>query len=160
MTRIFGSDGLLGRALLRRLPYALGMTRQHYDLATSDPKTIPDCSLAYLCAGTKGFKECEGNTEVFRADVDGNIRLAKHLLRMRAFVVFISTEGVEWGSNLSYAKNRMLVEMALVMQDNVAIVRPGKFHDANVNDLADFCAQIGELKLEGVHYWRPDERSV
>ena len=113
----------------------------------------PYFESAYLCAGTKGYAENEGNRESFRADVDGNISLAKMLLRAGSFVVFISTDGVEWGAHTAYARNRLLVELALVMQPNVAIVRPAKFSKETVGPLADLCVRIGSKKIDGVHYW-------
>ena len=158
-TLIIGSDGILGSALLAAIPGAIGTTRRvpclspkvHFDLADFDPP--PPCDLAYLCAGTKGFAETEGNRPAFRADVDGNIRAAKHLLRTGAFVVFISTDAADWGAHTAYARNRLLVEIALVMQPNVAIIRPKKFDHANVAGLVDLCIHVGASKHEGLHFW-------
>lgn len=158
MTLIIGSDGLLGSTLLARLD-AIGTTRRSdingrptFSL-DDDPAILPACSVAYLCAGTKGFRECEGNEAAFRSDVDGNIRIAKHLLRHGTFVVFISAEGVQWASQYDYCRNRLLVEMALIMHPNAAIIRPGKFTAENVSGLADLCAKVGTERLDGLHRW-------
>lgn len=150
MNLVVGATGTLGYRLMQRNGYEAYPTRLENEGYAFGYET------AYLCAGTKGYAECEGNREAFRADVDGNIRLAKHLLRQGTFVVFVSTDGVEWGAHTAYARNRLLVEMALVMQPNVAIVRPSKFDKQTVGPLADLCIAVGEGRKEGLHYWRPN----
>lgn len=160
MNLVVGSDGVLGTALMRilpdvkgtsRKPTALTLGRVWFDLGF-DADLLPQCDVAYLCAGTKGFVNCEGNHAAFRSDVDGNIRVVKYLLKLGAFVVFISSDAVEW-SNSGYGRNRAYVEMAIVMIPNVAIIRPSGFGEHNVENLAKLCAEVGEKKLEGVHYW-------
>jgi len=160
MNLVIGSDGLLGRTLLALLPAAVGTTRRRddetrrvlFDL-TDDPRILPPCEIAYLCAGTKGFRENEGNEAAFKADVDGNIRIASYLLRRGTFVVFVSAEGVQWAGHTAYCRNRLLVEMALIMQPNVAIVRPGRFAGGNVAALAKLCVDVGLNRSEGLHRW-------
>ena len=152
MILITGGTGILGSALKERIPDAYAPTREEFSLKVTYERA-PRFDAAYLCAGTKGYAENEGNRESFRADVDGNISLARMLLRAESFVVFISTDGVEWGAHTAYARNRLLVELALVMQPNVAIVRPAKFSRETVGPLADLCVMIGSKKIDGVHYW-------
>ena len=142
---ITGHRGVLGSELMKRYPMATGGDR--------NCEVWHSMSLAYLCGGTKGWAENEGRRDIFRYDVDGNIRLARNLLKQGAFVVFISTDGVEWGANLAYGRNRLLVEMALIMQPNTAIVRPSKFDASSVASLADLCVDVGKNKREGLHYW-------
>ena len=110
-----------------------------------------DC--AFLCAGTKGFEACEGNRQAFLADVDGNIRLARHLLRQGTFVVFVSTSAVEVALNTAYARNRWAVEVAIGGLPNVAIFRPGKFDASNVAECAKACAEVGLQRREGLTRW-------
>ena len=154
MIFVLGGTGVLGNAIIRVSPdrSCYVPTRAEYDLASSVSPS-GQFTVAYLCGGTKGFADCEGNRKAFRADVDGNIRLAKHLLSKGTFVVFVSTEAVEWVANAAYARNRLLVEMALIMQPNVAIVRPGKFDEQTVEPLARLCVDVGSNKREGLHYW-------
>ena len=154
MILITGSTGVLGSALMKRKGVFAHNGRLEDDY---QPLT---CKAAILCAGTKGYKECEGNTEAFRADVDGNIRLIRYLLSMGSFVVFVSSEGVEWGAHTAYARNRLLVEQTLWLREGTAVIRPGKFDKDTVSPVADLCMKVCREKLEGVHYWRPDERSV
>ena len=150
---IFGANGLLGKALKDIIPGAWEYTRQTYDLGTGDPSTLPRCDFAFLCAGTKGFAECEGNRKAFLADVDGNIRLARQLLKDGAFVVFVSTDAVETLLNTAYARNRWAVEMALSGLKKAAIFRPGKFTKENVAEAAKVCASIGLNQVEGLTRW-------
>lgn len=153
-------DGVLGSALVQKIPGAKGTSRKgeiHFDLR-DESISLPECDVAYLTAGTKGYRECEGDTEIFRADVDGNIRLAKHLHKSGVFVVFISTDGVEWGAHTSYARNRLLVEMFIHSIDG-AIVRPAKFDASNVDGLCELLTEIGAKRKGGVHYW-PRSRTM
>lgn len=170
---IVGSDGCLGSALMDIVPAATGTTRRHHDpsdargrrlffldLLTWSSTRYPDTPVpthAYLCAGTNGLRECEGNVGAFRQDVDGNIRLAKWLIGKGAFVLFVSSNSVEWGLGNAYARNRLLVEMALSMSSRAAIVRAEKFSRAGAVVLARFCRDIAERGADGVHHWSDQE---
>ena len=149
---ITGSRGILGGAIHKRIPSAYATTRKTLNLSHQVTPEFSTFDTAYLCAGTKGHKECEGNAEVFRADVDGNIRLIRHLLKQGCFVVFVSTDAVEWGTT-SYTRNRLLVEQALWFQPHTAVIRPSRFTEMNVAALADLCVDVGTARKEGVHYW-------
>lgn len=152
---ITGGSGLLGTALRHYLGdhnniYA--PKRKHFDLDTG---TYDDWGnqVAFLCAGTKGFAENEGNRQSFRSDVDGNIRLARHLLKQGTFVVFVSTDAVEWALHTAYARNRFMVELAIGGLPNVAIFRPSKFDASNVVGVAKACAEVGLNRIEGLTRW-------
>lgn len=160
---IIGRDGLLGSALMGRLlGNGIGTTRRmsspgpHYDLLWENADALPRADVAYLCAGTKGYRECEGNRDAFHADVDGNLRAIKMLLARGTFVVFVSTDAVCWGAHTAYARNRLIVETAITLQPRVAIMRPAKFDQRTAGDLADHCLLVGGQELEGVHYWSPN----
>ena len=147
---VTGYTGLLGRALTPLLPDWLPYP---YRLEEA-PLGVPSgCELAFLCAGTKGFAECEGNRQAFLADVDGNIRLARHLLRCGTFVVFVSTDAVEVAAGSAYARNRLLVELAIGAEPNCAIFRPGRFTAENVGDAAKACAAVGLERRAGLTRW-------
>ncbi len=148
---VTGGSGVLGRELVRRLDNVSAPSREDFPLGRS-VIDLPLVDTAYLCAGTKGFQECEGNRDAFKSDVDGNIRLIGDLLRNGAFVVFISTDAVE-KMNASYARNRLLVEQVLWLRPNCAVVRPGKFSEQTAPSLAEFCIGVGKNRLEGVHCW-------
>lgn len=150
MILVTGSTGILGSAIMRR-----AVADEYFGrLEDEDFLNTSGYESAILCAGTKGTEACEGNRKVFRSDVDGNIRLARHLLKSGSFVVFVSTEAVEWALNTAYARNRFMVELAIGGLPNVAIVRPGRFDPSNVGPLADLCIKVATEKLEGLHYWK------
>ena len=141
MILITGIRGTLGRALHAIYPYAVSTLASNV-------------TLAYLCGGTKGFNECDGNDAIFRRDVDGNIALIRALLRINAFVVFISTEAVERiGHRAAYSSNRLMVEQFLWTKDNCAIIRPKRFDKETAPLLAQYAQTIGENKMTGIHRW-------
>lgn len=148
MNLIVGATGLLGKALMELLP-----DRHAYTRRLEQEPYAPGYECAFLCAGTKGFAENEGNREAFRADVDGNIRLARHLLRQGTFVVFVSTDAVEWALHTAYARNRFMVELAIGDLPTVAIFRPAKFGPENVAEVAKACARVGIERIEGLTRW-------
>ena len=148
MNLVVGAHGLLG-GTLRDLIGADSYSWRLEDVPLIDP----GYDAAFLCAGTKGFAENEGNRATFRADVDGNIRLARHLLRQGTFVVFVSTDAVEWALHTAYARNRFMVELAIGGLPNVAIFRPAKFDHSTAGLVARMCADIGLQRKEGLHRW-------
>ena len=157
MILVTGHTGILGSALMKHPethPYRRRLGEDHA-VSNADSAAILGAgtySAAILCAGTKGFNECDGNEEVFSNDVDGNIRLIRALLKNKVFVVFISTEAVERiGHRAAYSSNRLLVEQFLWTQDNNAIIRPRKFDKSNAGLLAGFCIHIAQNKKQGIH---------
>lgn len=150
---VLGGSGLLGKALCAELGPHLqyAPTRAEKPLETADEFLSYD--VAFLCAGTKGFAENEGNREAFRSDVDGNIRIARHLLKQGTFVVFVSTDAVEWALHTAYARNRYMVEVAIGSLPNVGIFRPAKFYSSNVAEVARACAEVGLNRKEGLTRW-------
>ena len=151
MILVTGATGVLGSAIVARGAQPFEMRLE--EVPNVFTITRHDWDAMILCAGTKGFAECEGNRKAFRADVDGNIRLARHLLKHSTFVVFVSTDAVEWALHTAYARNRFMVELAIGGQPNVAIVRPSKFTAETVGPLADLCVQIATERREGLHEW-------
>lgn len=150
---IIGGSGLLGKALRLRLD-CVAPSRSEFDLRGGDLSVLPDCDTAYLCAGIRYFQKCEGSASVFQADVDGNLRVARHFLKRGTFVVFVSSDAVENMAHTAYGRNRLLVEMSLIMQPNVAIIRASRFTEETVGKLADFIIGVG--RTQGLHYWRDD----
>lgn len=149
MILVTGHTGLLGSALMKHG----GTVAYPYRLEA--PHDITDTyTAAILCAGSKGFHDCDGDDIAFRADVDGNIRLIRALLRNKVFVVFVSTEAVgRIGHRAAYSSNRLLVEQYLWGQENNAIVRPSKFDEYGAHHLANFCIRIAQNKEQGIHRW-------
>lgn len=153
MNFVTGGSGVLGREIVKRLKEVYAPTRESFDLGSGQFKDLKlVVTTAYLCAGTKGFAECEGNLKAFRSDVDGNIRLIRDLRKQGAFVVFISTDAVE-RIDAAYSRNRLLVEQFLWTQSNCAVIRPERFNEQSAPALAHFCIAVGTYEKEGVHYW-------
>lgn len=159
ITLVVGATGILGAALMKdeRLGARWGTTRKAihgyvtYDLDSEAPPQSPRPDLAFLCAGTKGYAECEGNRKAFRSDVDGNIRLARYLVAQGTFVVFVSSDAVEWALHTAYARNRFMVELAVGALPGTAIFRPARFDAKTVPAFA--CAQVGLDQREGLTRW-------
>jgi hypothetical protein len=158
-TLIIGAQGLLGAALMKdgRLGERIGTSRRgtegYIPFSLECGALLPACDLAFLCAGTKGFAQCEGNRAAFLADVDGNIAVARFLMSVGAFVVFVSSDAVEVLGHTAYGRNREMVEAALVMQPLAGIFRPGKFDSASVHECALACADVGLYRRQGITRW-------
>src|SRR3990167_3616378 len=148
MILVTGATGVLGSAIVARGAQPFEMRLE--DVPNVFTITRHDWDAMILCAGTKGFAECEGNRKAFRADVDGNIRLARHLLKHGTFVVFVSTDAVETALGSAYARNRFMVELAIGGLPNVAIFRPGRFTKDNVAEVAKALAHVGLNRIEGL----------
>lgn len=147
---VLGHRGVLGSAVMKHPAAAEWGAR----LENPYYQSLQLVDAAILCAGTKGFAENEGNRGSFKADVDGNIGIIRHLLRHNVFVVFVSTDAVEWGAHTAYARNRLLVEQAIWLQPNTAVVRPAKFDASNVGPLAELCVRVAIGREEGLHCWK------
>ncbi len=150
---VTGASGLLGGHLMQVLPDPEAYGQRLEDCRNDVQSIGYGYDRAFLCAGTKGFAACEGNAKAFRADVDGNIFLARHLLKTGTFVVFVSTDAVEVAAGSAYARNRLLVELAIGGLPNVAIFRPGRFDKDNVHLAARACADVGIHRIEGLTRW-------
>ena len=151
MILVLGASGTLGKQLmvcLGRQGEAAGfrLEDKHYLMASHYEGLI-------LAAGTKGFAACEGNAAAFRADVDGNIWYAREASKSGIFTLFISTDAVEVAAGSAYARNRLLVELAIGHLPHIAILRPGKFDATNAFEVAKACVSIVDAKSEGLHRW-------
>lgn len=148
MNVVTGATGLLGREMMK-FPDS-----EAYPCRLEEPPVcMTGWQVAFLCAGTKGFAECEGNRKAFRSDVDGNIRLIRHLHQYGVFVIFVSTDAVEVALNTAYARNRFFVELAVGGLHKVAIFRPGKFTKDNVALAAKALWNVGHYRIEGLTRW-------
>src|SRR3990167_2388121 len=95
MEVVVGS-GLIGRQLyyyLRRFKEVVLTTREELDLTRIED--VPDCEVAYICAGVTSSLECEGNPLKTReVNVQGTVKLCSKLIDKGAFVVWLSSERV------------------------------------------------------------------
>lgn len=162
---ILGSNSCIGRALYQQ---SVQMTDWrmietwhrrrasprhsiHLDLVEPIP-TLPPCDIAFLCAGIKGFKECERDPMSWRVNVDGILSAGKQLMRANAFVVYVSTDAVEW-SDSAYARQKAHAEIGLQAFGDPAIVRCQRFDDATAPRAATAMIEIAINRRAGVHHW-------
>jgi nucleoside-diphosphate-sugar epimerase len=160
MELIIGGDGFLGSHLRKWLPEALVTTRGHavhHHLDLLNPGEVPQCDIAYFCASINGFQPCQGNVYAYRTNVDGTLAVCRKLLKQGSFVVWISSCAVEWSIGHSYALQKQLVEIALQMQPNCAVVRSGRILPSNVDDLCKTVIKVGHERIEGVTLWGINE---
>lgn len=157
---IVGGDGLIGGAVAHALNgKSIASTRRDKPGAIfldllNPPETLPQADVAYLCAGVNGFKQCEGNCNAWRTNVDGVLAVAKTLNRQGSFLVYISTAAVEWSAEM-YARQRAMVEIGLNALCDPAIIRPEKVTADNAAEFAAFVIAIGSGHRAGIHHW-PD----
>jgi len=161
---IVGGDSCIGTALYIEL-VTLGIDivsttrrvvssprRKVLDL-TQPIGDLPLCDTAFLCAGIKGFKECERDPMAWRVNVDGMLAVGRRLMRRDTFVVYVSTDAVEWSWD-AYARQRAMVELGLQSIGEPAIMRCEKFDERTAPRLAQAMIAIGETQQAGVHHWK------
>ena len=155
---VVGGDGLLGRNLVEAI-YEAGhdvvrtsrdaLSDAFYlDLSRPIP-VLPTCDVIYLCAAMSGFAKCEGNPLSYVVNVDAPLEIAR---RRVAFPVYVSSDAVEFISGTAYARQKMQVELGILMLDG-AVIRPGKFSQANVASLCRLMIDVGVNRKSGVHRW-------
>ena len=152
---VVGADGYIGSHLIKMIPTAMGTTRGHaiyHHLDLLNPEVIPQAEIAYICAGVNGFQACEGNVLSYRTNVDGTLKVAREITKGGGFVVWISSCSVEWAHS-AYSLQKSLVEIALQMIPQTAIVRAGRVVNQNVESLCKLMVEVGRGKKEGIHLW-------
>lgn len=68
------------------------------------------------------------------------------------FVVFVSSDAVEFCGHMEYGRQKAQVEAALAMHPRCAVVRPGRFDAETAPALAKM---IVSVTTEGLHRWTP-----
>lgn len=156
MDLIVGGRGLIGTELRRQIGSCCYTTRQHgegeyLDLMNPEIDHLPAAKIVYLVAGVGGYKPCEGNSDAWRINVDAPIAIARAMAKKGAFIVFVSSESVEWG-NSAYARQKAQAESYMNTID-AAILRPAKVTAANVSDFVKSAVAIAEARKPGVFRW-------
>lgn len=171
---VIGSDGVVGTAIRKEFAdhpefnaHVLATTRRGQRgpdsvfLNMLEPDAMSFWSqarlcrveLAFMCAGINGFKECEGQPESWRINVDGTLYVALRLIKERGvFVVYPSTQAVEWLGS-AYARQRAQVEAALLATWQAAIVRIGRTTKGNGRACAEALVRHGLRRRPGTYYW-------
>lgn len=158
---VVGATGFIGSALLslarERGHYAIGTSRRkedeafcQYDLLDPLAGELPACDVAFMCGAVANYEKCEGNREAWRINADGNIALGKRLMRSGAFVVFLSSAAAEFAQNFAYARAKMVVELALQMLGDPAIVRFERVTAGSLGKVCEELIRIGAAKEPGI----------
>jgi dTDP-4-dehydrorhamnose reductase len=165
MELIIGIDGMVGSALFaeasKRKLEQTGTTRRHnsegffLNLEHPSIEGLKNIDCAYICAGIVGYKNCEGNPNAYRVNVDGTIALAKKLLQQGTFIVFMSSDAVECMLTTSYGLQKAMVEMFLQGTGSAAIIRSGRIERHMLPDLCELLLDIGKNKAAGIYNFVP-----
>ena len=158
---IIGGHGLIGtavRAELDRRCEDYGYTSRRgdarfLDLTKPIPDDLPDAGVVYLVAAMPGFATCEGNGHSWIVNVDAQIGIARQY-RDRSFVVYVSSDAVEWCGGTAYARQKAQVESYINAIEG-AVVRPTRVPPDMAPALAAMLIDVGNGRKQGTHRWKP-----
>ena len=158
---VIGGGGFIGGVLRRNLPAQTPWTSHRHGVAPFKldllaVSFVPDCDIAYICAGANGAKACEGNQDAFRVNVDGPIEIARIVTGRGGFVVWIGSMSVEW-MGAAYQRHKLAAEGVLRLMRGVGVVRAGRVVNGNVDDLCRTLIRVGRNREEGLIRWGNDE---
>lgn len=163
---VIGGDGFIGSAVRQELAgrgatlawtsrrhAASAPPRWRFDLR-DDPAVLPDADLVYLVAAVPTFLACETDRESWRVNVDGTIAVAQRF--PDAFLVFVSSDSVEWCGSAALARQKSQVE-GYLRHRRAAILRPTRVNRSGVLLFAQFAVDLALVARAGVHSWsEPD----
>ena len=176
MHLLIGGDGLVGTALraefiARGLDWSASSRREKFsttpewpqrlflELTEPLPDSLPFANVVYLSAACPKFADCEGNALSWVVNVDAPIALARHYAALGTFVVFISSDAVEWCGMTAYGRQKTMVE-AFMHTIDAAIMRPSRILPANVSHFASEVVELGLSRKAGVTRWWHDDKKV
>lgn len=169
---LISGDGLIGSAVRkelqrRSLPWIASSRHERFrttsewpqrpflDLAEPFLAPLPQADVVYLVAAMSKFSQCEGNGKSWCVNVDSPIAIARIYSEDGAFVVFISSDAVEWATMSAYGRQKAHVESYLNTID-AAIIRPSKLDPDKAGELAVRVVDIGVNRRAGLHRCGPD----
>jgi dTDP-4-dehydrorhamnose reductase len=163
---VIGGRGLIGTALVHELAsrdrryWASSRDRNcaewEFFLDLTDPTEVAfpadmrPTDIVYLVAAMPGFAACEGNAQSWRINVDAQIALARWF--KRSFVVFVSSDSVEWAGGTAYARQKAQVESYIQSIDG-AIVRPARVTPPRAAEFARCLVDVALQRKIGVTRW-------
>lgn len=166
---VIGGSGFIGGGVALQLEIAshdcLRWFRQDYDLLRRSG-TLPIADFIYLCAGTKGYANCDKNPrESWTVNVDSQIDIARYYAEPQIitepytgqipphpFIIYISSDAVEF-SNSNYAIQRRHVE-AYMNTINAAIIRPGPISEDRSIEFAKLVIDTAIRRKRGLTRWQ------
>ena len=157
---LVGARGIVGSAIKARLlkigADAVCTTRSaedgsmRFDLLIDSPAILPDADIVYLVAGIPNFLACETDRASYRVNVDAVIAIARRF--PGAFLVYVSSDAVEWCGATALARQKSAVEACLLHRE-AAILRPARVTRENAAAFAELAVGIGAARMAGVYRW-------
>ena len=164
---LIGRDGKLGFALYHHLKSTLktikiaGTSRylrsKYYFDMKDPPDDLPLGEVVFIVAAKTKFTDCELHKDAWSINVDAPIRIAHHYSHHHAFVIYISSEAVEWSGHTAYGDQKRAAEAgirAVVPYERLAIVRPDKLTEDGMFELCKLLEKIAKEKIGGVYRFR------
>jgi dTDP-4-dehydrorhamnose reductase len=165
MQLIIGGDGILGTALrgcldkagvdaivtTRRLVTPPWPRSMHLDLSKPIPD-LPPADVVYIVAAVPQIIVCERDPKTWTINADAPVAIAKQYAWRGEFVVFVSSDAVQYAEGFAYARQKAHAE-AFMNTINAAIIRPGRFTHETVDGLARLILDVGMYCRAGVHQW-------
>ena len=113
---------------------------------------LPAADLVYLVAAIPSFVHCEADPRgTWRVNADAPVALARYY--RSAFVVFVSSDAVEFCGKTEYGRQKAYVESILLAWDHVAVVRPTRISREVAPKVADYMLGVAMNRRPGLYRW-------
>lgn len=156
---VIGGDSLIGKELVRQLEargeQVVKTTRKlgRADAVFFDMNhpIVPACDVAFICAATTKFIDCESDRDAYRVNVDAPISIATQMAERRGKAVFFSSEAVERALHTAYGMHKALAEIGLAGIGNAIIARIGKTTAENVENVCQRVLALATIGKPGLY---------
>lgn len=174
MHLIIGGDGALGKVLRTRVAGEQwkATTRREikHDWSGSTSPTpwigailldlskpigdLPAADFVYLVAAVTKIAECERDQAgTWVVNADAPVEIGRRYVAKGAFVVFVSSDAVEFMGHSAYGRQKAYVE-SFMLTIGAAVVRPSRIEPDSGVALADFMIDMAVNRRSGLHRWR------
>lgn len=155
---IIGADGIIGTGLANafvangispslttRRPASISPARIYVNLEEPGPWSLPQTDIAYIVAAMTRLSDCrQDESRARRINIDGAVNIARQLVELGAFIVFLSTSQV-------FAGNRPFPS-AEVKPNPISVYGRLKAEaEARILDLSKDVAVVRLAKVVGLH---------